>query len=729
MPRFPGLQAGTHSKQPTSPPPPTTYGSPVNSVRASSVSSASASSSSFFSGTMSSGSGTAPAVATTGHWVVVGDRPPPTTPLAAPPPPQHRVSAGMIHGSSSAPLPGLSPIPEAVQPQSPGGARSRGATATAAATSPAAHPSVPASTGDDDDHDHDEDGGGVAVSSFPGLTSARKHSEVSLSSAHSSPSGTIASPAAAAAAESDAPSIPRSGGLSLAPKAHPGLSQAAHPGPSKSSARPAVPAPSRSVFNRRRRGWNVVDDVKTHTFSFRLPLFALIFLLTSISTVAVGIIGWQITNQTAQNSVSDLASVIQSRTATEILSSMVQAATVATKITSMQRSMFETGQWSFATDTRNKTMADMLLILKRFQNWWEQYGHTRSLYDCDADGNILSLYSVSTTANETDGFPGNNGTLFYGNQSMFGYQVDFTEYDYTKMGPVYLIDGEVSKTSVAVAHNDGTGEEVLVANDWSMFFIISQLQGLVSSNNALSYVLAVEAITGRVIATSNGVEYSQPVTKNHSSSASPSENTTPTFDILDDPFINSFKDYLLNLYPSAALDPYPADAMMDHVMNNLGTNGASTFMLTANGKQYLTRMELATVPWDEPWVVTQFLDIGQVLGSVNRASYTAEILVLTVIAVSVVAASVFAFFVGNQLRLVARRIKKLREVGLSDEIAKQEELVGQPGAGGGGAGGEAVSFVRELKELQFEFFGMTRRFVDVVKRNRQLHRGATPAYG
>ncbi|KAJ1555721.1 hypothetical protein HK405_014083 [Cladochytrium tenue] len=698
MPRIPGLQAGAHSKQSTSPPPHPTYGSPVNSVRASSISSGSASSSSYFSGTMSSGSGTAPAAVAGGPWVVIGDRPPPTAPPAAPQQPQHRVS-GMSHGSLSAPLPGLSPIPEA-GPQSPGGARSRGATATAAATSPTAHPSVPVGSTEDDD-DHDEDDSAVVVSSFPGLTSARKHSEMSLTSAHSSRSATIASPAAAAAAESDAPPMPRSGGLSLASKAHPGLTQAAHPGPSKPSAKPALPAPSRSLFNKRRRGRNMADDEKKHSFSFRLPLFALIFLLTSISTVAVGIIGWQITNQTAQNSVSDLASVIQSRTATEILSSMVQAATVATKITSMQRSMFE----------------------------WEQYGHTRSLYDCDADGNILSLYSVSTTANETDGFPGNNGTLFYGNQSMFGYQVDFTEYDYTKMGPVYLIDGEVSKTSVAVAHNDGTGEEVLVANDWSMFFIISQLQGLVSSNNALSYVLAVEAITGRVIATSNGVEYSQPVTKNHSSSASPSENTTPTFDILDDPFINSFKDYLLNLYPSAALDPYPADAMMDHVMNNLGSNGASTFMLTANGKQYLTRIELASVPWDEPWVVTQFLDIGQVLGSVNRASYTAEILVLTVIAVSVVAASVFAFFVGNQLRLVARRIKKLREVGLSDEIAKQEELVGEPGAGSGGAGGEAVSFVRELKELQLEFFGMTRRFVDVVKRNRQLHRGATPAYG
>ncbi|KAI9350593.1 hypothetical protein DFJ73DRAFT_831981 [Zopfochytrium polystomum] len=516
---------------------------------------------------------------------------------------------------------------------------------------------------------------------------------------------------------------------------------------------------------------------------WRVPLFVLILSYVAVSTVTVGVLGWQITMLAASSSIQDLASQIQARTSSQILSLISQNANVVTRVVSFQREMFRSNEWSLSEDRRNSTMSAMLSVLKRFQNWtsvvhantypegalfgwsyamvegrwtlekFEQFNHTLLTYTCDDDGNTIAIKDILTSQDETYDNPGTNGTLLYGGNSVFGYNMNFSDFDFHRMGGVYLYLGDVAKTAVAIAYNPTLGEETIVGSDWEMDTVRQQVLKQFAQQPDLAFVAAMEALTGRIVASSTGAEFSN---KTRTSLSSSSNFTTPTFDSLDEPFFEDLTNKLLSLFPEAKGSTYLADTLFDKLMSTYGTNGTLSYSTNVGGRSYLARVDLTEVLWDEPWVVVQYLDVDRVLATVNRASTTAEILILSVVAVAVLLGTVFAVLVARQIQMVAKSISKLRDVGFTEALVKEvddllrEETTksSKPTVRGSSLDGiwrrqkpttverssarENVmapirnTVVLELGELQGEFYAMTRRFVDHARTSRYLMRSPAP---
>ncbi|KAI9358582.1 hypothetical protein DFJ73DRAFT_144593 [Zopfochytrium polystomum] len=209
------------------------------------------------------------------------------------------------------------------------------------------------------------------------------------------------------------------------------------------------------------------DAEKSKKAQLQIPFFALIFVYMAVSSIAVGIVGWQFTISSAKSSVLDLSNKVQSLVAQEVVTAVGENANMITEMTTYQKDMFQKNKWSLTNGRGNTTVQSLLTFFKFFRQWavnvllitypggevlgWHfpedqsnatltkivQTGLTIAVYLCDYNGTPLRLMSnVTRLGDGTVANPGYNSTLSIMQNATYGY-VNFSDPDYTRVSTIY----------------------------------------------------------------------------------------------------------------------------------------------------------------------------------------------------------------------------------------------------------------------------------------------------
>ncbi|KAJ1569126.1 hypothetical protein HK405_009529 [Cladochytrium tenue] len=395
-----------------------------------------------------------------------------------------------------------------------------------------------------------------------------------------------------------------------------------------------------------------------------IPFFALMFFYMAICTVAVGIIGWQFTTSSAGATITDLASKIQARAASEIKSTIETDSKVITSVTWYQRNMI--------------TAVNIVIVLNPIG--------TLYAYNMDENLNNDLLYLD----------PGNNSTLQLMQDWVFG-EVDLYNYSYHKVGSMYVQDDAAHKTSLAVAYNNVTGESLAVANDWTMLFVQTKLAAVLQRIPYPMFVASIESESGKMIGTSEGSNY---ITEDN-------KDILTFNDVANITFLSDFTAYVNRLYPNLT----PAQQAMS-LAASIQSNGTLTYFSTIDGQEWGVRIDLINFEWDSPWLSVQYLSTTPILADIRATASRVQAIVLSVVAVAVAAGTAVSFVLARQIRLVSQQLAALRDMRFREVMDRER------------GGVRSRSFVLELYDLQVSFFEMVARFAEQVRASRTLVRGS-----
>ncbi|KAJ3331487.1 hypothetical protein HDU76_003044 [Blyttiomyces sp. JEL0837] len=458
----------------------------------------------------------------------------------------------------------------------------------------------------------------------------------------------------------------------------------------------------------------------------KIPFFVLMFSYLTASVVIVGVIGWKFTYDSANNSLNNLASQIQARVSAEILNTIAGNADVITHVTSLQRNMFRTNKWSFQdVSRRNQTMYGMLSMLDEFRKWtvdiflhpypdgglfgyyypddlsskmlqmWEQYNHTLFDYLAAPDGTkIMQLWNWTDVNNDPVN-TGINGTLEYQYQGGFGYGVNFSDYNYAKLGSIYPWRGVAYKTSVAVANNPVTKEVVLVGNDWTIDFLNDKFEEILSDIPYPMFLAAIETQSGRIISTSTKIKIITP------------DASILFFDGSNDTFLNDFSSWIHSNYPGPN-----ATVEVSNLHKTINQTGPIIVNRFVNGSHFAARIELANVPWDLPWLSIQYLDMDSVSAPLRADSKITEITIFVIMGGVVIVGTLFAWVIARQIEMVVGQIVTLKAMKFQEVLEKEK-------------GVKNSSFVKELSDLQTSFYEMVLAFASHLKVRSTITPGTT----
>ncbi|KAJ3072284.1 hypothetical protein HDU99_002222, partial [Rhizoclosmatium hyalinum] len=289
----------------------------------------------------------------------------------------------------------------------------------------------------------------------------------------------------------------------------------------------------------------------------RPRFFVLMLLILAISTITVGVLGWQLTFNSAKENIESLVSDMEALVSNQISSFIGNQANLLQRITATQSHNFAAGRWSVSTPQRqNETLKAMLTVLNDFnQNtvdtyyydypdgkmfgyfnlpdhpgqlfMWTQENHTLYTWLTDANGNKQGTPISSVSHDRT------LGNIIY---LQAGAAIKYMN-GYSKFLDPYVWQGAIYKSSINVAVNSATGEIAVFGNDWTMSFLSSQLNQVLATIPYPMFVGMLDATTGSVVATSANV-----------SLISQDQTSILPVNQINDPFFQDLTGYLNGAY-------------------------------------------------------------------------------------------------------------------------------------------------------------------------------------
>ncbi|KAJ3212363.1 hypothetical protein HDU67_003880 [Dinochytrium kinnereticum] len=461
---------------------------------------------------------------------------------------------------------------------------------------------------------------------------------------------------------------------------------------------------------------------------FKIPFFALMFSYVTASVLVVGVIGWKFTLDAASSKLDDLALKVQEQAANEISAYIWDYAHMLAKITSYQREMFLTNEWSFLPERREYTLAAMLLVLNQFRSWTVDIflhpypdGALYGFFYSDSEPNMLqkweqtgaSLYTSAYYAhnnswvlkqnwtdpgNQTVENPGTNGTLLYEGTADYRYAINFSDFNTFKIGVVYPWNLDVYKTSVAVVQNPVTSEIILFGNDWTLTFLGKKISEVLYPIGYHMFMAAIETSTGRLIATSNS-------SLSLISQTSSGSGVLSYFDAQNH-FLEDFRNWIVN-ESEFGLASSPSESVKALVKNLNSTGIALLRSRYLNNTNYSLRLGLVEVPYDpdDYWLSVQYMDLDAVAAPLRQASKLTEVSIFTIMGGVVIVSTIFAFTVARQIEIVVRQILTLKDLRFQEVLNREK-------------GVKVTSFVMELADLQHSFFELVLTFASKIRMRR-----------
>ncbi|KAI8846989.1 hypothetical protein BC829DRAFT_397275 [Chytridium lagenaria] len=439
------------------------------------------------------------------------------------------------------------------------------------------------------------------------------------------------------------------------------------------------------------------------------------FSYVTASVLVVGIIGWKFTLDTATAKLDDLAVKVQDQTANEISAYIADYALVLAQVTSYQREMFITNEWSFLPERREFTLSRMLLLLDQFRSWTVDIflhpypsGELYGFFYSDDEPDIIQKweqegYSIYTSAyfpqnnswvlrqNWTDVGdgthvnPGTNGTLMYESTEDYRYGMNFSDHDTVKIGMVYPWNRDVYKTCVSVVKNPVTDEVILLGNDWTLTFLGRKIREVLNPIGYQMFMAAIEMSTGRLIATSdNSLRLASP---------DPDKPGVLSYYEAKNVYLEDFRNWVMN-ESSFSVRSNPTESIKRIVASLNASRVPLLVGRTLNSTYFSLRLGLVAVPFDPDnyWLA---------------ASKLTEVSIFTIMGGVVIVSTIFAFTVARQIEIVVRQILTLKDLRFQEVLNREK-------------GVKITSFVLELSDLQHSFFELVLTFASKIRMRKFL---------
>ncbi|KAJ3285012.1 hypothetical protein HDU79_007688 [Rhizoclosmatium sp. JEL0117] len=246
--------------------------------------------------------------------------------------------------------------------------------------------------------------------------------------------------------------------------------------------------------------------------SGRPRFFVLMILFICTSTITVGVLGWQLTLRSATDNIHSLVAEMEDLVSDQIFGIINDAASSLQELTALQATYFRQNKWSQSTpDRATSTLTSMLTILDRNRKQTSDiyyytypsgtmFGYvypdddvTRPVQMVTQDSKTLamSFWMCDPTglpiAPPVFSFPGTNITEALLPGGSFKANIDYSNKTWSGFTSIFVASGQLLKSSLQIAVNPVTKEQVTVGNDCDGLGILP----LTAVNNSFAQDLSI----------------------------------------------------------------------------------------------------------------------------------------------------------------------------------------------------------------------------------------------
>ncbi|KAJ3132299.1 hypothetical protein HK100_005458 [Physocladia obscura] len=435
------------------------------------------------------------------------------------------------------------------------------------------------------------------------------------------------------------------------------------------------------------------------------PRFCLLLnLILAMSTISVGVLGWQLTFISAKRNVDDLVAKIGTLIANQISQNFLTLAQSLSDVTLLEAKFFASGEWSVATVEKfNSTMRSMLYLLQSYDNsvmdtffftvpqgfmngWLNLDGQYRQWRQTNASWVTSYLATPDGVPFQVDGgVPGVNKTALF----KLNYSQPFSSI----FSPTYNIFGLVLKTVVCLAVNQDTGEKIGVAADWLVSDISKNVITVINTIPYPIFVAVLEISSAYILASSSTA---QVIASDFSS--------VLTVNQVEDPF---FQDVCKILNITYGTDK-SVTQQLSAISNSLSLEGSLSYVRNLNGATWKVEAYLINSTVGNMLFI-EYLNVDAVESDLTKTSRKTGLIMLGVIVGVLIIGILFAIIISRQLGIVATQIIMLKQLKFQEALSKD-------------AGIKSRSFVYELAGLQESFYEMVTVFAKILRTSNNLQR-------
>ncbi|ORY49749.1 hypothetical protein BCR33DRAFT_713363 [Rhizoclosmatium globosum] len=467
-----------------------------------------------------------------------------------------------------------------------------------------------------------------------------------------------------------------------------------------------------------------ISGILNQEINHRLrPRFWILILgFLAVTTITVGVLGWQLTFTTSQKNTAVLVDETEDIIADSIMHTILSDADVLQTLTATQASMLE---------KTNRTMRAMLVLLNRvrqfttsmyyntypgglqfgynypspssnqLQLWTQAPNNTQYTWNCNPQGSPVGepISVLYRPGNNTLENPGTNETLRLGINGIDGINIDYANSTFQTFSPIYAYNGQVYITSYRVAINRETQEKVVFANDWTVSYIFERIQDVTSVIPYPMFVGIIEVSSGNLMVASNNV----------SLLADDGQSLTPIY-LINDPFIHDFLTYVNETFAPTFSPVQNLPSQLSIVPAAIDSTPTEAIYITRKISGVNWRLELNYFTLGiQQYILFTYLNIDA-QAQVQAVSQQTGIYIFVIIGVSLLLGTLFALAVSRQLNIVSQQINLLKQLKFSEVLGVE-------------SGVKRRSFIKELAELQQGFHEMCKVFATMIKANSMLQKG------
>ncbi|KAJ3079847.1 hypothetical protein HDU99_009951, partial [Rhizoclosmatium hyalinum] len=266
--------------------------------------------------------------------------------------------------------------------------------------------------------------------------------------------------------------------------------------------------------------------------------------------------------------------------------------------------------------------------------------------------------------------------------------VDYKNKTWSGYSSIFVTSAQILKSSIQIAVNPVTKEQVTVANDWTMNFVSVRLYRITSTIPYPTFAGFLDVTSGKLVASSD-----------------PSIDllTSDGRDILNLVNVkNNFAQDLASYFVSSFQSNTTMAQVLDFVQN-MDQSGTNKIYVNRyiNGVNWL--LELRVMPLlGQRFIFAVFINIDFVQADIKASGEKTGYMMLGIILAFLILGSLFSWTIAYQLGLVAKQIDLLKQLKFTEVLDKETGIKGR-------------SFIFELADLQQAFFEMATAFAKSLK--------------
>ncbi|KAJ3209720.1 hypothetical protein HDU67_005978 [Dinochytrium kinnereticum] len=428
-------------------------------------------------------------------------------------------------------------------------------------------------------------------------------------------------------------------------------------------------------------GKNGEVEVKTkQRWKFKIPFFALMFSYIAVSVVIVGVIGWKFTIDSANTSLHDLASKIQTRAVSQVTNSIIHSARVVNQVTSLQAEMIKNAHSYVLFFWQHEIVGGVA------RAYTSDPEGSPVLVDSDAESLPLAGLMDTTAPMYTFGnaFSWRNGAICI--PSFFFSTTNLILFSPRPPSPP--IKPGVYVRSFSSSTNNVTLETAVVGCEWPLEPMGFRVNTILDKFQYTMFATVIEIDTGSVLLTSDN-------------STLVSSNNVITLNELQNPFLKDFSGWVSSKYHGSDV----RDRARSLNEDLLRIDGDITATRSVNHETFFmraSRIGLSQFNFKSSWVVVIYISLDDINSQLRGAYQKTEVIVFSIMGGVVFMGTLFAFLMSRQIKLVVRQIITLKDLRFNEVLTQERSM-------------KRTSFVLELADLQHSFCEMVLTFADHIK--------------